>query len=645
FFFQPTSELEEQVRRLDNEKESLALQVAVLTDQVEAQAEKIAELEKLVAEQKRQISASDDMLQREMLTRSSLETQKLELLAVVSELKRREASLERDNLELREERRRTNKPPLAPRPHPSPAATSTPQPVRHLSSGCNLVLVSGGNLSRDYCGESYSALSLLVSATCIINSGVEVMTHIQPTLLLLGGGQYRSLPRERSLTTGGRRVVAFADMERHERTASVPNLAETESIATNDSIMAESIDRQVSPSSSSAAKGIRKIFGRLKRSGSGNLDDLPSGGEGNFVRGGIRSTAGPRLCTTSQSEIDSTPFPDWTVDRVCDWLRDLGLECCVTQEARNWIKSGSTLLSAPPHEVDKELNVKAGILRKKLHLALHCQRGEVCDPLLMASCRLDHCWVVRWLDDIGLPQYKNSFLGARLDGRMLHRLTVDDVHSLHVTSALHVASIRTGIHVLRKENFDPNCLIRRSDPDSCSEERVELWTNHRVMEWLRVVDLAEYAPNLRGSGVHGGLMVHEDRFNATLLASLLSIPPEKTLLRRHLSTHFTQLVGPVVIQSKRLAETSLGYIPLTTSLKIKVPKKGQFTLKRKKNRFELDDGELVCPLVEGGASSPAASHIPGDDSTGVVSSMSSSAAAAGPPPLPRCKSTNLLTSQ
>lgn len=36
---------------------------------------------------------------------------------------------------------------------------------------------------------------------------------------------------------------------------------------------------------------------------------------------------------------------------------------------------------------------------------------------------------------------------------------------------------------------------------------ISQWTNHRVMEWLRSVDLAEYAPNLRGSGVHGGLMV------------------------------------------------------------------------------------------------------------------------------------------
>ena len=33
-------------------------------------------------------------------------------------------------------------------------------------------------------------------------------------------------------------------------------------------------------------------------------------------------------------------------------------------------------------------------------------------------------------------------------------------------------------------------------------KEVVLWTNHRVMEWLRVVDLAEYAPNLRGSGCY-----------------------------------------------------------------------------------------------------------------------------------------------
>lgn len=45
-----------------------------------------------------------------------------------------------------------------------------------------------------------------------------------------------------------------------------------------------------------------------------------------------------------------------------------------------------------------------------------------------------------------------------------------------------------------------------------SPAEISQWTNHRVMEWLRSVDLAEYAPNLRGSGVHGGLMVsHTER--------------------------------------------------------------------------------------------------------------------------------------
>ena len=64
------------------------------------------------------------------------------------------------------------------------------------------------------------------------------------------------------------------------------------------------------------------------------------------------------------------------------------------------------------------------------------------------------------------------------------------------------------------------------------------------MEWLRHVDLSEYAPNLRGSGVHGALLVHEKKFTSEILAGILSIPPSKTLLRRHLSLHIK--VGPLI---------------------------------------------------------------------------------------------------
>lgn len=40
-------------------------------------------------------------------------------------------------------------------------------------------------------------------------------------------------------------------------------------------------------------KGIKKIFTKLKRSGSGNLEDIP--GLGEFQRGGVRATASARL--------------------------------------------------------------------------------------------------------------------------------------------------------------------------------------------------------------------------------------------------------------------------------------------------------------------------------------------------------------
>ena len=32
--------------------------------------------------------------------------------------------------------------------------------------------------------------------------------------------------------------------------------------------------------------------------------------------------------------------------------------------------------------------------------------------------------ITGWLDDIGLPQYKDTFYDARVDGRVLHHLTV-----------------------------------------------------------------------------------------------------------------------------------------------------------------------------------------------------------------------------
>ena len=60
-------------------------------------------------------------------------------------------------------------------------------------------------------------------------------------------------------------------------------------------------------------------------------------------------------------------------------------------------------------------------------------RTQACeDP----AAALDHQWVTRWLDDVGLPQYKDAFLEARIDGRMLNFLTIDDLFQLKVTNQL-----------------------------------------------------------------------------------------------------------------------------------------------------------------------------------------------------------------
>lgn len=98
------------------------------------------------------------------------------------------------------------------------------------------------------------------------------------------------------------------------------------------------------------------------------------------------------------------------------------------------------------------------------------------------------CSLEGWLDDIGLPQYKSQFDEGRVDGRMLHYMTVvsdaqvsfsrccfmkvkltlthnafgqDDLLGLKVGSVLHHLSIKRAIQVLRINRYDPDCLRRR----------------------------------------------------------------------------------------------------------------------------------------------------------------------------------------
>ncbi|XP_014486474.1 PREDICTED: uncharacterized protein LOC106750559 isoform X2 [Dinoponera quadriceps] len=481
---------EERLRKLESERGALHMEVSVLSEQVDAQSSKIQELEGILQEKRDSLRQMEEALQKEVLSRSALETQKLELLTSLSEMKLRQASLEHENLALR---------------------SSSP-------------LSNGERFSR----------------------------HT---------GQYSSLPRPPTSKKG----VAFGK---------VPNL--------------------VSGAHTTVPLAVRGVSARC-------LSAPILAEEEKIVIGEASAQVEP---------LPPKPLAELTMEEISDWLARLGLEC-YAGELRRWGATGPKLMDATPVQLEKELDIKSALHRKKLLYAIESERSNGAG--FLGSHKMDSAAVLRWLDDIGLPQHKEAFHNAKVDGRVLHRLTTEDLLNLGVTAQLHAASLRRGIQVLRDLNFEFDNLERRSvSGNGADGTNVTLWTNHRVMEWLRVVDLAEYAPNMRGSGVHGGLMIHEGRFTSELLATLLSIPPAKTLLRRHLTTHFNQILGREVVQQKREIESTLGFVPLTLTARLKVPKKSQFTLKRKKSKNEVDFGNLVCPLEASPPGTPSTpSSTPG----------------------------------
>nr|XP_012594963.1 liprin-beta-1 isoform X9 [Microcebus murinus] len=807
---------QERLARLENDKESLVLQVSVLTDQVEAQGEKIRDLEFCLEEHREKLNATEEMLQQELLSRTSLETQKLDLMAEISNLKLKLTAVEKDRLDYEdrfrdtegliqeindlrlkvsemdserlqyEKKLKSTKDELASlkeqleekeaevkRLHEKLVSKVKGEGIEildrdievqkmkkaveslmaaneekdrkiedlrqclnrckkmqdmvglaqgqkgkdgeyedllHSNSISALLDAQGfsdleksppptpvmGSPSRDpfntSAPEEFHTSILKVSIPSLLPASIDVETSENSKLppkaetsfeendgkIILGAAVETqlcdsvltsSLQKSSSLGNlkkeqsdgekesiqktsedkppaesspfgslppkapghnasmddnpfGTRKARSsfgrgFFKIKSNKRTASAPNLAETEKETAEHLDLAGVSSRPKgsqgnspfqmsppSPDSKKKSRGIMKLFGKLRRSQSTtfNPDDMS---ESEFKRGGTRATAGPRLGWSrdlgqSNSDLDM-PFAKWTKEQVCSWLVEQGLGFYLNS-GKHWIISGQTLLQASQQDLEKELGIKHSLHRKKLQLALQALGSEE----ETNHGKLDFNWVTRWLDDIGLPQYKTQFDEGRVDGRMLHYMTVDDLLTLKVVSVLHQLSIKRAIQVLRINNFEPNCLRRRpSDENSIAPSEVQQWTNHRVMEWLRSVDLAEYAPNLRGSGVHGGLMVLEPRFNVETMAQLLNIPPNKTLLRRHLATHFNLLIGAEAQRQKRDAMELPDYVLLTATAKVK-PKKLTFSNFGNLRKKKQEDGEeYVCPMELGQASGSA----------------------------------------
>lgn len=67
------------------------------------------------------------------------------------------------------------------------------------------------------------------------------------------------------------------------------------------------------------------------------------------------------------------PFGQLTVDDIGEWLRQLGLES-YTNELKRWCATGNKLLDASQNQIEKELDIKNPLHRKKLLYAVESEK-------------------------------------------------------------------------------------------------------------------------------------------------------------------------------------------------------------------------------------------------------------------------------
>ncbi|XP_054154536.1 liprin-beta-2-like isoform X3 [Oppia nitens] len=707
--FQETDKIHEKLDYYETERQHLILQMGIMSEQIDSQSDKIAEMEEILENSKSQLMATEDMYQQSMLTKSSLEGTKLDLLSEVTKLRlelsqsehlrvtvedrarkldnelsvirstllERETEISalrltlakmarttgylltdhelsllrgksytndfvRNRIQSPKESRVTDKPPLpiSPRLYSNTSSHSEPTsrrdstisgrqspsvtaiyrvnspPTQRSASPSPLTSMTRSTSAEDMKSKTlttpnYSTLPHLHGAQVLHQIQQQLqqheMTNSYDSARSPTTPNSMSSLHNRSLDRSNDNLRPTDMSDSSSRHSGVVSFAKEDQIISSARSSTSELPNSVHslqfgiqlPNKESKPKGLKRIFSRPKRSpsSSSGLSDNP------FTRGGFRSTSGPRLGyspSVKKSINVNLPFSRWDTNLVADWFSIIGLGMYVN-DCKRWCKNGEHLMRATAQEVEKELGIRNALHRKKLRLAVSSMNQEL-DELSKCADQLDYLWVARWLDDIGLPQYKDVFIDARIDGRVLHYLTVEDLLALKITSQLHHSSIRYGIKVLREQKFNSQCLKRRAGSDETNinewiPEEITLWTSHRVMEWLRSIDLSEFAPNLRGSGVHGGLIVYELAFNADLFATLLSIPNSKTLLRRHISIKFKQLVGNDLCRAKRDHENQPNYVPLIVGAKVKVYKKGQFTLK-KKRKADVEYDDYVCPISD-----------------------------------------------
>uniref|UniRef100_A0A8C5DCN6 Kazrin, periplakin interacting protein n=1 Tax=Gouania willdenowi TaxID=441366 RepID=A0A8C5DCN6_GOUWI len=241
----------------------------------------------------------------------------------------------------------------------------------------------------------------------------------------------------------------------------------------------------------------------------------------------------------------NTPMSQWRAGTVQAWLEVVMAMPMYIRTCSENVKSGKVLLGLTDEDLELGLGISSLMHRRKLRLAIEDYRDAENGQGLSNAADLDHHWVAKaWLSDVGLPQYSQAFHNHLVDGRMLKSLTRRDLERhLNITKKFHQVSLMLGIELLHMLDFDKEALqVRRSQ---CEHQHVDpvVWTSNRVMKWIKDIDLKEFAESLLNGGVHGAVMMLDPSFNTDTMASVLGIPTNKDMVRRHLFEEMKALIG------------------------------------------------------------------------------------------------------